>query len=78
MIRMTKPGRENCGKKGDFLQWEDMKWSLYGQSVTENIAIDEPCRTVELTPKHMFTMPSLPTGWIACIIAITQEGGFLK
>ena len=41
MIRITKPGGENCGKKGDFLQWENMKWSLYGQAIIENVDKNE-------------------------------------
>ena len=44
MIRMTKPGGDDCGGKGNFLQWDDMKWSLHGQAVIEHVEKDEPCR----------------------------------
>ena len=32
-----------CIEDGHYLAWKDMEWTLYGQSVIETVAAEEPC-----------------------------------
>ena len=41
MKRMTKD--EICAKKGNYLAWEDMKWTLHGNAKIDTVDINEPC-----------------------------------
>ena len=69
-ISMTTPGGDNCGEGGDYLEWADMQWALYGQAVIENVSKEEPC-TVD--PK-MYVYYS-EFNWIGCMRHCQNMGG---
>ena len=52
-----------CVKKGDYLAWEDMEWTLHGEARLENVDIDEPCEGAPLAD-FFFTRFS---GWVSCM-----------
>ena len=36
-------GGGQCGEEGDYLSWDQMHWTLYGDAVIEEVDGDEPC-----------------------------------
>ena len=41
MKENTKSG--NCIEDGDYLAWNDMKWTLHGKAVFETVDLEETC-----------------------------------
>jgi hypothetical protein len=54
MVELTSAGSDQCEQsRGDYLAWEDMKWSLTGGAELETVFRDEPCapaRSLQLYP----------------------------
>ena len=43
MKSITRGGGQDCGRPGDFLAWQNMEWSLHGESLIESLDPEEPC-----------------------------------
>ena len=70
-IAMTKPGGDNCGKRGNYLKWEDMQWTLHGQATKEDVVIEEPCKVDPTTYVYYAEFAR----WIDCMRHCQDTGG---